>query len=171
MIGLCEIQGTIPISWNKSDIPVQGWTYNGDVDNADLYVKSGHLQDQMVLGMMPRDDKNFPDVLDFRNHFPNLRHKEAWLQRLNAGRYLPNHSDSFRGYLKRFGITNVNECVRIIIFLEDWHNGQISDINDTLIYKWSAGDYVGWYGLTPHAVYNFSDKPRIVAQVTGYGRV
>lgn len=166
MIGIAEIQGSIPVTWNKNDIPIMGWNEDGDVGVNSLYIEAGHLPNAMTIAVLTEQDLNFPKWTDIRKYFPMLNHSKVWMHSLFPGTYLPLHSDGFTSYKKEFELID-EKIARIIIFCEDWQPGQISDVNHNLIYNWKAGDYVGWYDQTPHAAYNFSMMTRYAIMITG----
>lgn len=166
MIGIAEIQGSIPVTWNKNDIPIMGWNEDGDVGVNSLYTEAGHLPNAMTIAVLTEQDLNFPKWADIRKYFLELDHSKVWMHSLFPGTYLPLHSDGFTSYKKEFELID-EKIARIIIFCEDWQPGQISDVNHNLIYNWKAGDYVGWYDQTPHAAYNFSMMTRYAIMITG----
>jgi hypothetical protein len=55
---------------------------------------------------------------------------------------LPPHIDKFYLLSKKTG-TLQEDCIRYVIFLEDWQFGQYVQLGDTSIIKWNKGDV--WY--------------------------
>jgi hypothetical protein len=55
---------------------------------------------------------------------------------------LPPHIDKFYLLSKRCGIEQKN-CIRYVIFLEDWKFGQYVQLGETPVVKWNKGDI--WY--------------------------
>jgi len=60
-----------------------------------------------------------------------------------------------------------SDVMRAIVFLEDWQPGHYSQMSDTGIVNWQAGDYVMWSADTPHAAANIGTQPRYTLQITG----
>jgi hypothetical protein len=54
-----------------------------------------------------------------------------------------------------------------VIYLEDWQSGHISEIEDTVISKWKAGDYIVWKNNTQHLAANVGKTSRYTLQITG----
>ena len=165
-MGVSDIQGSIPVTWNKNDIPIMGWNEDRDAVGNLLYMESGHLPNAMTIAAITEQDTTFPKWADVRKYFPMLDHSKIWMHSLSPGNYIPIHSDGFTGYKKVFGLTD-ERIARVIIFCEDWQPGQMSDVGHHLIYDWRAGDYIGWYDQTPHAAYNFSMMTRYAIMITG----
>lgn len=55
---------------------------------------------------------------------------------------LPPHIDKFYLLSQKFNLLQEN-CIRYIVFLEDWYFGQYVQLDDTPIIKWKKGDV--WY--------------------------
>lgn len=79
---------------------------------------------------------------------------------------MPEHTDHYETYQKVFGVDR-HDVYRAIVFLEDWQPGHYSQMSDTGIVNWQAGDYVQWSADTPHAAANIGTKPRYTLQITG----
>ncbi len=80
---------------------------------------------------------------------------------------LPTHSDTFKRYREIFGCS-LEQCFRVIIFLENWQSGHIFEIDNTPITNWEAGDYVYWQGDVPHFAANIGLQDRYTLQLTGH---
>ena len=166
MIGFSDIQGSIPVTWNKDDITALEWNDDDELGDEPDYIAAGHLPAAIALRVITEQDTTFPKWADVRKYFPMLDHSKIWMHSLSPGNYIPIHSDGFTGYKKVFGLTD-ERIARAIIFCEDWQPGQMSDVGHHLIYDWKAGDYIGWYDQAPHAAYNFSMMTRNVIMITG----
>ena len=79
---------------------------------------------------------------------------------------MPEHVDHYETYQKVFGVSR-DKIYRAVVFLEDWQPGHYSQMTDTGIVNWQAGDYVIWDSDTPHAAAHIGTKPRYTLQITG----
>lgn len=87
--------------------------------------------------------------------------------KMGTGVILPNHRDTYATYCKLFGV-EVNDCERIVIFLEDWESGHYFEIEGTPIVDWNKGDYVWWQGDIEHMAANLGLTKRYTLQITGH---
>ena len=78
------------------------------------------------------------------------------------------HYDLYDKYKSVFSVDSADKIIRVMVMLENSVPGQILQINDRAIAKWSAGDWFGWQGREPHASYNFSMSDRYALQLTGH---
>ena len=60
------------------------------------------------------------------------------------------------------------DCVRIVVFLEDWKSGHISEVNGVQVSNWHAGDYMLWESDCPHLAANIGLDKRYTLQLTGH---
>jgi len=51
--------------------------------------------------------------------------------------------------------------------MEDWQSGHVSEIEDTVISEWRAGDYIVWKNDTLHLAANVGKTSRYTLQITG----
>lgn len=99
--------------------------------------------------------------------FEKLSYIKLSVQKMLPGMILPYHTDKYGFYLsqhKEYSITNVK---RIIVFLEDWKPGHISEVNDQSHTNWRAGDWISWQGSTKHMAANIGYNNRYTLQITG----
>jgi len=82
-------------------------------------------------------------------------------------RYLPNHSDTYKLYRKIFNC-KLQDCFRVVVFLDNWKSGHISEVNGIPVTNWQAGDYIAWEGTTPHMAGNMGIENRYTLQLTGH---
>jgi len=102
----------------------------------------------------------------FKDYFPYQFF--SWsLYRMSPGTTLPNHSDTYKRFREIHGIHNVDQIVRTIVFLEDWHSGHYFEIDGSPVVNWYAGQTVTWTGTTPHLAANVGMTPRYTLQLTG----
>ena len=90
----------------------------------------------------------------------------SWsIYRMNPGSTLPMHGDTyarFRDIHKWDG-----DIHRAIFYMEHWQSGHISEIEDTVITGWKAGDYIVWKNDTQHLAANVGKTARYTLQITG----
>ena len=87
--------------------------------------------------------------------------------RMGTGVILPCHKDTYAKYCELFDLT-VNDCERIVVFLEDWQSGHYFEIDGCGKVNWKRGDYVYWKGDTEHMAANLGLTKRYTLQITGH---
>ena len=80
---------------------------------------------------------------------------------------IPNHSDAYNVYTKKFNCTT-EDVHKILIFLEDWKSGHYFEVEGKPIVDWKSGDYYQWKGSTKHFAANIGIEPRYTLQITGH---
>lgn len=103
----------------------------------------------------------------FLEKFPKISNVSFCVQKMLPGMILPKHSDSYPFYLKTHTDSTINEVCRIIIFLEDWSPGHISEVDGDSHTKWKMGDWTCWVGDTLHMAANLGHADRYTLQITG----
>lgn len=86
---------------------------------------------------------------------------------MNTSVILPAHGDTYKKYREIFDC-ELQDCVRVIVFLEDWKSGHVFEIENTPITDWNAGDYVYWEADTRHFAANIGLEDRYTLQLTGH---
>jgi len=86
---------------------------------------------------------------------------------MTPGNFLPTHSDLYGYYAQKNNIKNIQNIVRIIIFLDDSVPGQLLVIDDNCYTNYKKGDVAHWTGSTPHLTANLSEVNRYTLQITG----
>mgnify|MGYP006171132005 CR=1 FL=1 len=81
--------------------------------------------------------------------------------------YLPTHGDTYELYREIFDC-DLEDCFRVIVFLEDWKSGHISEVDGNPVTNWKAGDYVFWKSDTLHMAGNMGTEDRYTLQLTGH---
>jgi len=89
------------------------------------------------------------------------------VQKMLPGMILPYHRDTYGFYMSKHTNLDINQIQRIIVFLENWKPGHISEIDGESHTKWNAGDWVSWIGNTPHLAANLGFEDRYTLQITG----
>ena len=89
--------------------------------------------------------------------------------RMTSGTVMPEHSDRYVNYIKRFGLQGREHSVkRALVFLEDWKSGHYLDCMGQAVVHWRAGDVVEWTYDTPHTAANIGFEDRYTLQITGH---
>jgi len=90
----------------------------------------------------------------------------SWsVYRMNPGTTLPMHGDTYARFRELYAWDG--DIHRAVIYMEDWQSGHISEIEDTVITDWRAGDYVVWKNDTQHLAANVGKTARYTLQITG----
>ena len=90
----------------------------------------------------------------------------SWsVYRMNPGSTLPMHGDTYARFRELYAWDGDIHCA--VIYMEDWQSGHISEIEDTVITDWRAGDYVVWKNDTQHLAANVGKTARYTLQITG----
>ena len=90
----------------------------------------------------------------------------SWsVYRMNPGTTLPMHGDTYARFRELHNWSG--DVRRAVVFMEDWQSGHISEIEDTVITGWKAGDYIVWKNDTQHLAANVGKTARYTLQVTG----
>lgn len=93
------------------------------------------------------------------------RHFSWSVYRMNPGTTLPMHGDTYARFRELHNWTG--DVHRAVVYMEDWQSGHISEIEDTVITGWKAGDYIVWKNDTQHLAANVGKTSRYTLQVTG----
>ena len=93
------------------------------------------------------------------------RHFSWSVYRMNPGTTLPMHGDTYARFRELHNWTG--DVHRAVVYMEDWESGHISEIEDTVITGWKAGDYIVWKNDTQHLAANVGKTSRYTLQVTG----
>lgn len=102
----------------------------------------------------------------FKNNFMGMTNHLFAVSKMLPGMILPYHIDKYDYIKKTFNVSH-EQIKRIIVFLEDWKPGHISEINSISITNWKKGDWVEWQGETPHMAANLGHHDRYILQITG----
>jgi hypothetical protein len=87
------------------------------------------------------------------------------VQLMQPATILPLHTDTYSRYSTENQCT-VDKIRRIIVFLEDWQSGHISEVDQNPITNWRKGDWISWTGSTEHMAANIGHRPRYTLQIT-----
>ena len=107
------------------------------------------------------------ESVELETEFSWLENKIYAVHRMNPGTLLPIHRDLYRYFKTSNDIEDVNDIIRIIVFLDEWHSGQILELNGNMIVGWQAGDWYAWRGSDAHLAANLGHQDRYTLQITG----
>lgn len=147
----------------------------------DLPYLNEEFNDQQALGewrVLGYTQTRFTgDMYDMRNPEPAwidpFRKKFPWqhfswsVYRMPPGTVLPNHSDTYARFRRVYGVEDINNILRAVVYLEDWQSGHYAEVDGVPIVDWQQGDYIAWRGATPHLAANNGKTPRYTLQITG----
>lgn len=88
--------------------------------------------------------------------------------KMNPGDILPPHRDHFSKYKSLFNITDSNNVMRCLVFLENKKPGHMFEVEGLNIGDWNSGDAVAWRGTVQHCALNAGYEPRYTLQITGH---
>lgn len=159
-------QGRIAVTWNPEDfknLSYERITYGNQVamvsaDDFDFY----------NIAMDYTKDLEISKILGIEKEFEHLKDKTYAIHKIKPGHVLPFHADHYVRYKQVFSIESADNIKRIIVFLEDWHRGQLLEIEDVVIVNWRAGEWVMWTGEAVHMAANLGHNDRYTLQITGH---
>ena len=103
----------------------------------------------------------------FLDRFGFLKNTMMCVQKMLPGMILPTHADKFDYFKKTHVVDDADRIMRIIMFLEPWQPGHISEVDGQPNTLWKAGDWVCWFNKTPHMAANIGQTDRYTLQITG----
>lgn len=81
------------------------------------------------------------------------------------GQTIPLHTDTFHVLSSKLNV-DPRDCIRILVFLEDWKTGHYFEINDRPILQWKKGDEVIINYGEKHLSGNMGIEPKYTLQIT-----
>lgn len=160
--------GTIPVTWSESDYTEKTtWRSHGNKNKGFTPYGNGmEIYDTNIGVLIP--DELLPVFDDIRNYF-ELDNLVCDLSKYTPGMILPWHHDDYPTYSRNMGVTDLNQIVRIIVFLHDPAPGHQLWIEDRLC-NGVAGSWFAWTGQTTHMAANIGETDRYVVQLTGIAK-
>lgn len=83
---------------------------------------------------------------------------------IEPGQVIPVHADKFFKLRNKYG-TDIDNCLRYLIFLEDWVLGHSVDFDEKTITRWHKGDVYVFDHKSFHCAANASQVDFITCQV------
>jgi len=83
------------------------------------------------------------------------------------GRVIPTHNDLFYKLRKKHSV-EVDDCIRYLVFLQDWELGHMVEFEERPITKWKKGDVWMFDHLSYHCAANTSNNNFITCQVNTF---
>jgi len=158
--------GTIPVSWTADDYTTKTeWYAHHGGAGFKVYQQSQLEVYKDNIGVLI-PEQLLPVFDEVKKYF-DLKDLVCDLSKYTPGMILPWHSDTFPTYSKNMGITNLDDIVRIIIFLHQDEPGHQLWIEDKLC-RGNAGTWFAWTGNQKHMAANIGESDRYVIQLTGH---
>lgn len=162
-------KGHIDPQWDIKEFKALNYKADTHKDQGLLeeYAQVGHNMESMTLYNYFQPNP-LPECVEqyIIPCFDYLKNIGIAVNYFKPSQYLPVHVDLYGKYSAVHKLDD-EEITRIIIMLEDSQLGQISQVGDETVGKWSAGDWFQWDKDDPHAFYNFSKHDRYAIQLTG----
>ena len=106
-------------------------------------------------------------ILDWVEEEFQLKDVGCCYYRMDTNDIIPNHSDAYNVYTKKFNCKQEN-VHKILVFLEDWKSGHYFEVEGNPFTEWKSGDYISWVGNTEHFAANIGIEYRYTLQITGH---
>ena len=167
-------KGHIEPFWSKQSFTKLNYAYKPFNNNSDFlkwkregyWPDTGHYGGKLCDMQSPQPSWNDKIIEWFENTY-NVCNVGTSYYKMETCHYLPTHSDTYSLYRKIHGC-RLQDCFRVIVFLDDWKSGHISEVNNSPVTDWRAGDYIAWENTTPHMAGNMGVAPRYTLQLTGH---
>lgn len=160
--------GSVTPWWGTKhrELPYLHEPFNNDQD-LEHWQKLGFTQTRFTGDMydMRQSEPNW--IEPFRRLLP-LTHFSWSVYCMRPGDVLPQHGDTFQRFRQLYGISDVGQIKRYIVFLETWQSGHYFEIDGMPISLWSAGEWISWNGSTLHMAANLGSTNRYTLQITGF---
>jgi len=166
----------VPGNWRLGSIADPWWSGHRDLayvnepfndpDSMAHWQALGYTQTRFTGDMYDMRNPEPDWMADFRSVFP-WQHWAWSVYRMGPGTVLPNHSDTYVRYREIYGIQDLGQIWRAVVFLEPWQSGHYFEIDGQPVTQWSRGDFAMWSGTTPHLAANMGQTPRYTLQITG----
>ena len=157
------------ISYTKLDDHLEGFNNREDLIK---WKRQGYCHpDSHFTGMMCDMRKTQPawnpKIIEWFEDTYSVTDVGTSYYRMGTGVILPTHKDTYIKYRQLFDV-RLKDCVRAVIYLDDWKPGHIAEIEGSPITNWRAGDYLFWESDTPHMAANIGTEKRYTLQLTGH---
>ncbi len=156
--------GTIPVTWKEHDYTEVSWYQHNGSPGFDSNKQNLDPYKNNIGVLIPR---TVPDVFEKVKNYFLLKDLVCDLSKYTPGMLLPWHWDTYPTYSKNMNIDNIENIVRIIVFLHDSQPGHQLWIEDKFCHG-PAGSWFSWTGTTKHMAANLGESDRYVIQLTGH---
>lgn len=157
--------GTLPVTWKSQDyVDSTSWYLHGVPNKGFTADDNSYEIYQNNIGVLI-PEKVLPVFEEVKLYF-DLENCVVDLSKYTPGMILPWHHDDYPTYSKNMNVQDLDNIVRIIVFLHDPEPGQQLWIDDKLC-TGKAGSWFSWTGKTKHMAANLSLSDRYVIQLTG----
>ena len=106
-------------------------------------------------------------VLEWAEEEFQLKDVGCCYYRMGTNDIIPNHSDAYNVYTKKFNC-KLDNVHKILVFLEGWKSGHYFELDGEPFVNWKPGDYFIWNGDLEHMAANIGIKDRYTLQITGH---
>lgn len=162
------VTGHVPAIWNQHTILGLDFVHRTEYASSfELEVSSDEKTYQQAMAIGHCSSPNLDQTFSIEKEFSWLKDKVYAVHRLGPGGVLPFHKDGYKRYKENHNIQDLDDIQRIIVFLEDWKDGHILQVEHHLHAHWRAGDFVAWHGETSHMAANLGHEDRYTLQITG----
>lgn len=127
--------------------------------HANYFSKSNNL-DQGFGDQLPACRDKFFEELDIK------KGTVSWTC-IQPGRVIPTHNDRFYKLRTEHGV-DIDDCVRYLVFLQEWELGHMIEFEEQPITKWKKGDVWVFDHLSYHCAANTSNHNFITCQVNTF---
>jgi hypothetical protein len=108
-------------------------------------------------------DIEIPNCIKFKQALNVTTASISWTC-IEPGQAIPIHTDAFYK-LRQQNNVDVGDCLRYLIFLQDWQLGHFVEFEELIITKWTAGDVWVFDHTSQHCAANASNSDFITCQV------
>lgn len=86
---------------------------------------------------------------------------------IEPGNVIPKHVDRFYKIRTKFGV-DIDQCLRYLIFLQDWQLGHFVEFDNKIITRWKKGDVWVFDSTEYHCAANATQSNFITCQVNTF---
>ena len=165
-------RGFLTSLWSKKSYTTLNYNrqpFNNQKDLL-LWKKQGYTHKYftgLLCDMNEKQPKYVNEYISWFERKYNAKNVGVSFYKMPTGVILPTHRDTYKKYRKLFRC-KLKDCIRAIIFLDKWKPGHFFEIANNSIIKYRKGDFIVWYGNTPHMAANIGLQDRYTMQITGH---
>lgn len=109
-------------------------------------------------------DTEVPNYEKFPLELGLINATVSWTS-IEPGQSIPVHSDTFYKLRQKYNV-DITQCLRYLVFLQDWQLGHFVEFEDFKIEKWKKGDVYRFDYRSPHCASNASNDRFVTCQVS-----